>query len=148
MLGRSIADPSGVEGPPGETEGLGLLDVTTVLGERKTLSRTSGESTADHAPFDGYEMHMGVTRGPDCARPALRLADGGLDGAVSRDGLVTGVYIHGLFAADAQRAAWLRRLGAEPSSLLYEARVEETLDALAEHVARHVDLDQLLEFAR
>jgi len=63
-------------------------------------------------------------------------------------GLVSGVYVHGLFAEDQQRAAWLRRLGAEPSLLRYEARIEETLDALAEHCARHLDLDRLLEFAR
>jgi adenosylcobyric acid synthase len=148
MLGRSIADSSGVEGPQGETEGLGLLDVATVLGAQKKLSETQGASVADSAPFKGYEMHMGATSGPDCARPMLRFADGRLDGAVSRDGLVSGVYVHGLFAEDQQRAAWLRRLGAEPSLLRYEARIEETLDALAEHCARHLDLDQLLEFAR
>jgi adenosylcobyric acid synthase len=148
MLGRSIADSSGVEGPQGETEGLGLLDVATVLGAQKKLSETQGVSVADSAPFKGYEMHMGATSGPDCARPMLRFADGRLDGAVSRDGLVSGVYVHGLFAEDQQRAAWLRRLGAEPSLLRYEARIEETLDALAEHCARHLDLDRLLEFAR
>jgi adenosylcobyric acid synthase len=148
MLGRSIADPSGVEGPRGETEGLGLLDVATVLGARKKLSQASGESVPDRAPFDGYEMHMGETNGPDCARPALRFDDGRLDGAVSRDGLVSGVYVHGLFAREEQRAVWLRRLEAEPSSLRYEAQIDETLDALAEHIADHVDLDQLLELAR
>ena len=148
MLGRSIADRSGVEGPRGETEGLGLLDVATVLGARKKLSQASGESVPDRAPFDGYEMHMGETTGPDCARPALRFDDGRLDGAVSRDGLVSGVYVHGLFAREEQRAVWLRRLEAEPSSLRYEAQIDETLDALAEHIADHVDLDQLLELAR
>jgi adenosylcobyric acid synthase len=148
MLGRSVADPSGVEGPPGETEGLGLLDVVTVLGAQKKLSETRGVSVADDAPFKGYEMHMGATSGADCARPVLRFVDGRFDGAISRDGLVCGVYVHGLFAQDEQRAAWLRRLGAEPSLLRYEAGIEETLDALAEHCARHIDLDQLLELAR
>jgi len=78
----------------------------------------------------------------------LRFSDGRLDGAVSRDGLVAGVYVHGLFANDAQRAALLRRLGAAPSELLYEARIEETLDALAEHCERHLDMNRLLEIAR
>ena len=149
MLGRSIADPFGVEGRRGHTEGLGLLDVATVLGARKKLSQTRGECVAEGAPFDGYEMHMGETTGPDCARPALRFDDGRLDGAVSRDGLVSGVYVHGLFTREQQRAVWLRRLEAEPSSSLrYEAQIDETLDALAEHIADHVDLDQLLELAR
>ncbi len=148
MLGQSISDPSGVEGPASEVEGLGLLDVATVLGAKKTLSEARGESVVDGARFKGYEMHMGVTDGPDRARPVLRLEGGRLDGAASRDGLVSGVYAHGLFAEDAQRAAWLRRLGAAPSALRYEARIEETLDALAEHCERHVDLDLLLEIAR
>ena len=148
MLGRSIADPFGVEGRRGHTEGLGLLDVATVLGAQKKLSQTRGECVAEGAPFDGYEMHMGETTGPDCARPALRFDDGRLDGAVSRDGLVSGVYVHGLFTREQQRAVWLRRLEVEPSSLRYEAQIDETLDALAEHIADHVDLDQLLELAR
>ena len=67
--------------------------------------------TSDGAPFAGYEMHMGVTGGPDCARPFARLADGSADGAVSGDGRVIGTYVHGLFADDRQRAAWLKRLG-------------------------------------
>jgi adenosylcobyric acid synthase len=56
--------------------------------------------------------------------------------------------VHGLFTREQQRAVWLRRLEVEPSSLRYEAQIDETLDALAEHIADHVDLDQLLELAR
>jgi len=148
ILGKRIADPNGVESPPGEAEGLGLLDVETVMGEEKTLELVSGVSVADAAPFEGYEMHMGATQGADCARPLLRLSDGKLEGAVSPDGRVSGAYVHGLFANDAQRAALLARLGAAPSTLRYEAMIEETLDGLADHCARHLDLDRLLEIAR
>ncbi len=148
MLGRSIADPNGIEGAPGETEGLGLLEVTTVLGQSKRLELSRGVSVTDGAPFSGYEMHMGVSQGRDCARPVLRFADGREDGATSPDGLVMGTYVHGLFSNDAQRASWLGRLESAPSGLLYEARVEQTLDALAEHCVRHIDLDRLLDFAR
>ncbi len=148
ILGRRIADPLGVEGPPGAAEGLGLLDVETVMGEEKTLQAVSGASVAEAAPFEGYEMHMGATEGEDRKRPLLRFADGRLEGAVSVHGRVCGTYVHGLFAHDAQRAAWLARLGADPSHLRYEAMVEETLDGLAEHCARHLDLDRLLEMAR
>jgi adenosylcobyric acid synthase len=148
ILGKSVADPRGVEGPPGEAEGLGLLDVETVMGEEKTLELVSGVSVADAVPFEGYEMHMGATQGPDCKRPLLRIADGRPEGAVSPDGRVSGAYVHGLFAHDAQRAALLARLGAAPSALRYEAMIEETLDGLADHCARHLDLDRLLEIAR
>ena len=148
ILGKRVADPNGVEGPPGEAEGLGLLDVETVMGQEKTLELVSGVSVADAAPFEGYEMHMGATQGEDCKRPLLRLSDGRLEGALSPDGRVSGAYVHGLFAQDAQRAALLARLGAAPSALRYEAMIEETLDGLAEHCARHLDLDRLLEIAR
>ncbi len=148
MLGRAVADPEGIEGPPGAAPGLGLLDVETVLGGPKALTAVSGVSVADGVPFAGYEMHVGMTRGPGCRMPALRLADGAADGAVSPDGRVFGAYVHGLFAHDRQRAAWLGRLGGAGSSLDYEADVEATLDGLAEHLASHIDLDRLLGLAR
>ncbi len=148
MLGRSVADPNGLEGPPGEAKGLGLLDVATVLGTQKKLTFAQGVSVAEGAAFRGYEMHVGDTFGPDCARPLLRFADGRCDGAVAHNGRAAGAYVHGLFAQDDFRAAFLRGLGAAPSHLRYEALVEETLDALADHLAHHVDLDRLLEMAR
>jgi adenosylcobyric acid synthase len=145
MLGERIADPDGIEGPPGEAEGLGMLPVSTVLGGDKRLVEARGVS-ADGVAFHGYEMHLGLTTG--VAPPMLRMADGGADGAVSADGRVSGCYVHGLFAADAQRAAWLRRLGATPAPRDHEASVEATLDALAAHLERHIDVDALLALAR
>ena len=147
MLGESVSDPNGVEGPPGEIEGLRLLDVATQLTGEKTLRQVEGESLANGAPFHGYEMHVGETKGPDCARPALRFADGRLDGAISADGRVAGAYVHGLFADDRQRAAWLGSLGTT-SDLDYEATIERTLDRLADHCEAHLDCDALLAAAR
>jgi adenosylcobyric acid synthase len=146
MLGRTIADPGGVEGPPATIEGLGLLDVATTLSADKRLEAVNGTSS-DGAPFAGYEMHMGITTGPDCARPFARLADGSPDGAVSADGRVAGTYVHGLFADDRQRAAWLARFGGA-AGVAYDDLVELTLDALAAHLAAHLDLDGLLTLAR
>jgi len=146
MLGRTIADPDGIEGTPGTVEGLGLLDVATTLAAGKTLLAAEGR-TADGTSFKGYEMHMGRTVGPDCAGPFARLADGRADGAVSANGQVFGTYVHGLFADDRQRSAWLERLGGTRSSLDYEAGVEEALDGLARHLETHLDLDGLLSHA-
>jgi adenosylcobyric acid synthase len=146
MLGRTIRDPGGIEGPPGVAEGLGLLDVETILTHEKRLEPAHGD--ADGAPFCGYEMHMGVTSGPDCARPFARLSNGTPEGARSADGRVAGTYIHGLFGDDRQRTAWLARLGAGPSAVAYEALVERTLDRLAAHLAEHVDVDRMLSLAR
>jgi adenosylcobyric acid synthase len=147
MLGRSLADPQGLEGPAGEVRGLGLIDVETILAGEKTLRAVSGICLANGAPFSGYEMHIGRTRGRDCARPLLRFADGREDGAISCDGRVMGAYAHALFADDGQRAAWLRMLGAA-SDLSYDLTVERTLDELAAHLTRHIDLDALLGLAR
>jgi adenosylcobyric acid synthase len=146
MLGRTIADPGGVEGPPARVEGLDMLDVETTLSADKRLEAVSGTSK-DGAPFAGYEMHMGATTGPDCARPFARLADGSPEGAVSADGRVAGTYVHGLFTDDRQRAAWLIRFGGT-ASVAYDDSVERTLDALAAHLAAHLDLDGLLTLAR
>jgi len=147
MLGRVIRDPAGIEGPSDACEGLGLLDVETTLSDEKRLEPVQGTS-ADGAPFAGYEMHMGATEGPDRARPFAQLADGSPEGAVSADGRAIGTYVHGLFADDRQRAAWLARFAAGGASVAYESQVDDTLNRLAEHLARHVDLDRLLTLAR
>jgi len=147
MLGRTIADPCGIEGAAATVEGLGLLDVATTLSGEKRLEPVRG-TTSDGMPFSGYEMHIGATEGPDRVRPFARLADGSPEGAVAADGRVIGTYIHGLFADDRQRAAWLARFGAGSASLAYEDLIERTLDALAAHLAAHLDLDRLLRLAR
>src|SRR5579862_4948330 len=147
MLGRTVADPDGIEGPPGKVAGLGMIDVATTLSEEKRLEPVSG-TTSDGAPFSGYEMHMGVTEGPDRARPFAKLADGSPEGAISADGLAIGTYVHGLFADDRQRAAWLERFATGSSDVAYETQIEHTLDALADHLAAHIDLDRLLKLAR
>jgi adenosylcobyric acid synthase len=146
MLGRTITDPDGIEGPAGTVPGLQLLNVETVLAPQKTLTLATG-TTCDGVSFSGYEMHMGVTQGADCARPFAHLADGTPDGAISPDGRVIGTYVHGLFADDRQRAAWLARLGAGPAAVAYDQLVETTLDRLASHLTTFVDLDRLLSLA-
>ena len=147
MLGRRIADPEGIEGPPGVVDGLGLLDVETVMTGDKALRSIEGTCLANGAPFAGYEMHIGRTTGADCARPLLRYGDGREDGAIAPNGRVMGAYAHGLFSDDAQRAAWLTSLGVA-SEMGYEATVERTLNELAAHLAKHIDLDALLSLAR
>ena len=148
MLGRSLSDPHGIEGAPRTVPGLGLLEVDTVLTPDKRLATVTGTSVADGLPFSGYEMHVGDTAGPDTARPVLRFGDGRPDGAVSADGRVWGTYVHGLFADDAQRAAWLARLGGQAGGASYEDGVEAALDRLAQHIATYVDCDRLLALAR
>jgi adenosylcobyric acid synthase len=93
-------------------------------------------------------MHVGITTGPDTQRPVLRFKDGCVDGASSADGRVAGAYVHGLFAEERQRRALVASLGATPSDFAYDAMIDQTLDALADHLAVHIDLDRLLSLAR
>jgi adenosylcobyric acid synthase len=148
MLGKVIRDPLGLEGPSGEAQGLGLLDIETRLEGDKLLLPAEGTGAGNSTPFRGYEMHAGRTFGPDCARPFLSFADGRKDGAVSKDGRVSGCYVHGLFASSAQRSALLARLGGKGSGLSYDDSLEAALDAVAAHLEKHLDLGRLLTLAR
>jgi len=148
MLGTRLSDPQGVEGPAGAQAGLGLLDLETEMTGDKSLAEAAGTEIVSGEAVRGYEMHIGRTRGAGLERPWLRL-EGRPEGAVSKDGRVMGCYLHGLFAADAFRHAFLARIRDRAASgLAYEAEVERTLDALATHLETHLDLEGLLAAAR
>ena len=147
MLGQSIDDPDGIEGPADVTPGLGFLDITTTMQADKRLARVSGRHAATGLPISGYEIHIGQSDGPDRARP-FALIDGQPEGACSPDGRVTGSYLHGLFGDDAFRAAWLRGLGLAPSGQSYGKVVDDVLDRLAAHLETHLDVSALLALAR
>ena len=143
MLGRSIADPQGVEGPAEAVQGLGLLPVDTVLGADKTLRNVSGTSIAGGAPFTGYEIHVGTTHGD--VTPMLRMADGRSEGALSADGRIAGCYIHGLFRHAAQRANWL---GGASNGIDHDVAVDAALDELATELDKVIAVDRLLAIAQ
>lgn len=145
MLGRIIRDPEGIEGPAGETLGLGHLDIDTTMSPDKTLARVQAVHHATGLPVTGYEIHIGQSQGPDRARPFAHVA-GQPEGAVQ--GRVMGSYLHGLFGEDAFRAAFLAGLGAAPSQTSYGAGVEAVLDALAAHLEAHLDISGLFALAR
>ncbi len=109
MLGKMVRDPLGIEGPVTESEGLGLLDTETVMEPEKTVRNVRAYSASQNREIDGYEIHLGATSGPDCARPVAFIGDRP-DGATSPDGKVWGTYLHGalgglLSVADAKVAA-------------------------------------------
>ena len=156
MLGRRISDPHGIEGPAGSVEGLGLLDVETELAGDKTVRRVAGVDRVHGEAVAGYEIHLGRTRGADCARPVLWIdpvtpdaGSGFDDGARSADGRVAGCYVHGLFAADGYRRAVLAALGCSLSGDgTHAAGVDAVLDRLAGHLADHCQVDRLFALAR
>jgi len=147
MLGRVVRDPDGLEGRPGDTPGLGLLDIETTMTPEKRLAERRAGHAGTGAAFSGYEIHIGQTAGPDCAWPFAHV-DGRREGAVSADGRVTGSYLHGMFRDDGFRAAYLSVLGATPAEASYGETVERTLDALADHMEAHLDVPGLLDIAR
>lgn len=148
MLGKLICDPEGIEGPAGETAGLGHLDIVTTMTAQKTLSRAQAVHLASQTQVSGYEIHIGRSDGPDRAQP-FALVQGAPEGAISGDGRIMGSYLHGLFQEDDFRFAFLRQMGAAPAGAgQYAARVDLTLDALAAHIEAHLDVEALLACAR
>jgi adenosylcobyric acid synthase len=147
MLGKSVADPEGIEGSSGESPGLGLLDVKTVMTPQKTVTRVTASHAATGEPIEAYEIHIGLTEGEDRLRP-FAILNGAGEGAVSRDGRVHGSYLHGLFTSDGFRKAFLARMDIPATNLHYRASVESTLDALADHIENHLDVEGLLAAAR
>ncbi|MBL6945598.1 MAG: cobyric acid synthase [Rhodospirillales bacterium] len=144
MLGRHIADPDGVDGAPASMEGLGLLDISTVMNSDKTVRRTKVTCPPLDCTAHGYEIHVGTTTGNDAtARPFLKVEDRIL-GAVSADGLVMGGYVHGMFEDDTFRAAFLAplRSGAHRENQ-YGHKVNEALDDLADAMERHLNVEGL-----
>ena len=153
MLGRTVDDPTGVEGPVRRVEGLGLLDVDTGLRPDKVARPVTGRHVESGAAIAGYEIHVGRTSGPDTERPWLELKDGPC-GATSADGLVAGSYVHGVFSDDQFRTSYLNGFtangstgGTEPS-LRYEAAVDAALDTWADQLESELDLDRMLAIAQ
>ncbi|HJV26043.1 MAG TPA: cobyric acid synthase [Aromatoleum sp.] len=146
MLGATLADPLGIEGVPTTAPGLGLLDMETVLEAEKRLENAAGELCLPGAPaVAGYEIHMGVSRGAALANPAVRLADGRSDGAMSEDGQILGTYLHGLFDDPAALSALLAWAGAEGLDAVdLAARREADLNRLADSMVQHLDLSSVL----
>lgn len=146
MLGRSVSDPDGVEGPPGSAAGLGLLDVQTVLAGDKTVRPVTGR-LAGGAAFEGYEIHVGRTSGAGTARPLLTIDGHGPDGAVCADGRIAGAYVHGLFDKASARAALLAPLGVAADGQDQSARVDAALDEIAQILERSLDIDAIARIA-
>ncbi|MDY7566036.1 cobyric acid synthase [Pseudomonas sp. RTC3] len=140
MLGQQLHDPLGLEGAPGSSAGLGMLDINTVLEEQKQLRNVRGHLALEDAPVSGYEIHAGVTTGAALEHAAVRLDDGRHDGAQSADGQILGTYLHGLFESPPACAALLRWAGLENVQHVdYHALRERDIERLADLVENHLD---------
>ncbi|KQW27049.1 cobalamin biosynthesis protein CobQ [Rhizobium sp. Root274] len=142
MLGRTVADPLGLEGAPVTVEGLGLLDVDTVMAAEKTVRNSRAHSLDYDVPLNGYEIHLGVTEGADRTRAPVAI-DGRPDGAASGDGRVSGTYLHGLFSSDVYRQCLLESFGIRGGGTDYQAIVDAALDDVAAELETHLSKDWL-----
>jgi adenosylcobyric acid synthase len=143
MLGTWIHDPGGVEGAPGSSEGIGVLELETTLEPRKHLRNVQGVLVPGAAPFAGYEIHMGVSRGAALECPAA-LIDGRSEGALSPDGRILATYVHGIFDSPAACAALLDWAGLEAASGVDLAALREaSLERLADCLEANIDLRAL-----
>ncbi len=146
MLGHTVDDRGGLDGASGRDRGLGLLNVETRMASDKTLSKVTAVHCASGAQIDGYEIHIGQTAGPDCTYP-FSTVNGIADGAQTKDGQIAGTYLHGLFSNDVFRAAWLKSIGVSSGETGYSQLVEDTLDQLADHMERFLDVPAMLACA-
>jgi len=148
MLGRAIHDPLGIEGKPGSSSGLGLLELETTLQAAKQLRTVQGMLTLGSAAVRGYEIHAGLSTGPALQRPAVRLEQGP-DGARSADDQILATYVHGLFDMPAACAELLSWAGlTAPVPMDYEAVCEGQLERLADAVQAHLDLSAIYDLLK
>lgn len=144
MLGAEVSDPDGIEGIINRVEGLGLLDITTILRGAKALQKVTGHVATTNIPVHGYEMHIGETSGPGREIPWLVLEGDRSEGACTKDGRVFGTYVHGIFADDAFRTQFLGPLRTNGEILtVYDEQVENILDDLGRHMEMHLDMDNI-----
>ncbi|SPY43800.1 Cobyric acid synthase [Photobacterium damselae] len=145
MLGQTIADPLGIEGKAGESQGLGYLDVTTVLEQEKQLKQVSGILTLPNqasVPVRGYEIHAGVTTGVQVDAP-IQL-ESGLDGQLGLDNQVFGTYLHGVFERQEACDAILSWAGLEATQTPdFDQIREQGIDRVADTIEQYLDLEAL-----
>jgi len=146
MLGEQLHDPLGLEGAPGSSAGLGLLEMSTILEEEKQLRNVKGRLLLEGVQVSGYEIHAGVTTGAALENPAVQLDDDRCDGAQSADGQILGTYLHGLFETPEACSALLRWAGLEDVHQVdYHALRERDIERLADLVENHLDGELLRE---
>ncbi len=148
LLGKTLNDPEGIDGEAGSVQGLGLLNVDTLMHAEKHTRQVNGVCQRSQSTVTGYEIHVGISEGADTHKPMIRV-EGRDEGAVSPTGNVEGSYLHGLFNNDGFRRAWLERIRKGSASALdYESTVERELDLLAEGIEAAVDVDALFSDAQ
>lgn len=146
MLGSTILDPSRVDGDRESANGLNLLDVNTTMSIEKQVKKITGHCVKGEA-ISAYEIHSGVTLGPDTVRPMFNLG-GRVDGAQNHSSNIQGTYLHGVFANDQYRKQWLNQIRSHTAiETSYWGSVDAALNELANEIGSSIDIDALFSHA-
>jgi len=154
MLGEVVHDPDHVESKLENAPGLGLLPIETVFAGDKATHQASAKiqngsgwfAELEGQTIRGYEIHMGRT---DSQTPWMQLTERSgqsvqvPDGATSKDGKVWGCYVHGLFANENLRRAWLKDLGWNEETASEQDPFAASLTRLADTLETTLDMELL-----
>jgi adenosylcobyric acid synthase len=162
MLGKTICDPTGIEGAVGTSQGLGFLPVKTTLQIEKKLSHSQGKlklsadknNTNIQATVSGYQIHVGNTEREDVSHEQkeksyafAKLDDGQLEGCVSFDNQVAGSYLHGMFDSPEALQQIIAWAGADTDEVdTYAKQQEHELERLADACMAHLDWQRIHTF--
>ncbi len=146
ILGRSMADPVGIESSKSSVTGLGLLDIETTLMSDKTLVRKTGVHRPSGLQVFGYEIHHGKSHSTDTS--LLLFDDQSVCGTASDDGRIWGSYLHGIFDSDQFRRWFIDRIrsrkGYQPvGTVIAPYDLEPAFDRLADVVREYLDMDKI-----
>lgn len=148
MLGQSVNDPLGIEGMPGSSTGLMLANFETTMSEKKTLLRVKGHLTSNDSTVSGYEIHCGISQGPDLDKYPATSLDERREGYRSPDDQVLGTYLHGIFDTQSARDSLLMWAGCRKEELKdfdFEALLESNIERLADCLEEYLHIEKVLE---
>ena len=145
MLGNEIFDEELIESRNKRKLGLGLLNVTTKMKTQKKTIKVSASHCESGLTFTGYEIHIGETKGEDCKKP-FSLIHQKKDGAISKDGLVMGSYIHGMFEDNDFRSFFIKKIHGINSLIDYKKQINQNLDEFANFIDERTQINRLLSF--
>ena len=143
ILGKEVNDPNNIESKQKKIKGLGFLNVSTYMQREKKTIKVSACHLESGFIFDGFEIHLGETIGPDCKKPFSKI-EGRYEGAISKDGLVMGSYVHGMFKNNQFRSFFLKKNFGIESNYNYDKNLDLALDEFSNLISKNIQVQKLL----
>ena len=152
MLGNTISDPNSIE-CGGSINGLGLLDIDTLLRKEKTRTQKRGcinsldgiFSSLSGLEYEGYEIHVGETT----------VSSDKKDDVVISAGNAYGTYIHGIFdqkvitSAIVDALAKKKNVSIDKNAIMdYSSYKEQEYDRMADILREHLNMGEIYAMLR